>query len=287
MNGTVIRAFARQFARNKPGVAGIVIIIAFLVMALLAPWISPYDPGQMNLLARNKGPTIDHWFGNDEMGRDILSRIIFGARVSLLSAIGAVSIATLLGVPLGLLAGYVGGWTDSLIMRVMDVLLSFPAFLLALGLAAAMEPGLVNAVLAVGIARTPQFVRMVRGLTLSARERDFIQSARAIGVAESVIVSKHLLPNIMGPIVVQATLHVATSILTITGLGFLGIGMDPRTPEWGAMLSSGFSYLRVAPHMSVFPGVFIVLAVLGFNLAGDALRDALDPRMKRYLTANQ
>jgi peptide/nickel transport system permease protein len=273
----------RVFANSHTALAGLAIIVVITLVALFANLLAPFDPNTVNLLLRNHAPTMQHWFGTDELGRDILSRIIYGARISLFAAAAAVVLALFVGVSIGVASGYFGKWLDLVTMRLIDIILSFPAFLLALLIAAILGPGLMNAIVAVAVARVPQFARIARGSTLIAKELDYVRAARAYGCRDGRIIVRHITPNILGPIIVQATLLIATSILTITGLGFLGIGVDPRTPEWGAMLGKGYQYMRSAAHVAVIPGVVVMIAVLGFNWIGDGLRDALDPKMKRFI----
>jgi ABC-type dipeptide/oligopeptide/nickel transport system permease subunit len=227
-----------------------------------------------------EGPSFKHPLGTDELGRSILGRIIHGSRVSLLIAIGVVSVGLLVGVPLGLVSGYYGGKVDFGIQRVTDTMLAFPGFLLALALVAVLGVGLKNTVISVGISMVPLYIRLVRGCALSVKEQVYVEAARAVGTRDVVILLKHILPNVMVPITVQTSLGMGTAILFAAGLGFLGVGVQPPTPEWGAMLGSGRAYLFNAPHVATFPGMAIFLAVLGFNLSGDGLRDVLDPRFK-------
>ncbi len=271
----------RRLVRNRSAVAGGAIVLALVVMAVAAPLVAPYDPIAPSLQDRLCAPSRAHWLGTDDLGRDILSRIIFGARISLQVGILAVALALVIGTSLGLVAGYWGGLADNLIMRVMDVMLAFPSVLLAIAIVAIMGPSLGNAMVAIGIVSIPVYARIVRSSTLQVKANEYVEAARALGAGDARIIARHVLPNCMAPLIVQATLGIATAILDAAGLSFLGLGAQPPTPEWGAMLSGGRAFLRTAPWVTAFPGLAIVLLVMGFNLFGDGLRDALDPRLKR------
>jgi len=271
----------RRLRRNRAAVAGAGIVLLFVALAVLAPVLVPYNPIQGNLDDRLQSFSESHWLGTDELGRDLLSRILYGARVSLQIQIVAVVLALIVGVLLGSLSGYLGGTVDSVIMRCMDVLLAFPGIFLALGIIAALGPGLVNLMFAAGISSIPQFARIVRASILSLKEREFVEAALALGGGSNRIMFRHLLPNCLAPIIVQSTLRMATVLLTASGLSFLGLGVQPPTPEWGAMLSNARSYLIVAPHVATIPGLAIMVVVVGFNLFGDGLRDTLDPRLRQ------
>ncbi len=271
----------RRLRRNRAAVTGAGIVVVFVLLAVLAPALVPFNPIQGDLNDRLQPPSSSHWLGTDELGRDLFSRILFGARVSLQIQIVAVVLALLIGVALGSVGGYLGGHVDNIIMRAMDVLLAFPGIFLALGIIAALGPGLLNLMLAAGISSVPQFARIVRASILSLKEREFVEAARALGGGSNRIVFRHLLPNCLAPIIVQSTLRMATVLLTASGLSFLGLGVQPPTPEWGAMLSNARSYLIVAPHVATIPGVAIMVVVVGFNLFGDGLRDTLDPRLRQ------
>jgi peptide/nickel transport system permease protein len=271
----------RRLRRNRAAVAGAGIVAVFVLLALLAPVLVPFSPIQGDFGDRLQAPGWTHWLGTDELGRDVLSRIIFGARVSLQIQVVAVMLALVVGVTLGAVGGYLGGRVDNLIMRVMDVLLAFPSIFLALGIIAALGPGLFNLMLAAGISSVPQFARIVRASVLALKEREFVEAARALGGGGGRILLRHLLPNCLAPVIVQATLRMATVLLTASGLSFLGLGVQPPTPEWGAMLSNARSYLIVAPHVATIPGLAIMVVVFGFNLFGDGLRDTLDPRLRQ------
>ena len=271
----------RRLRRNRAAVAGAGIVTVFVVLAVLAPVLVPFNPIQGNLDDRLHPPSATHWLGTDELGRDLFSRILFGARVSLQIQIVAVVLALLVGVVLGSVGGYLGGYVDHVIMRAMDVLLAFPGIFLALGIIAALGPGLLNLMLAAGISSVPQFARIVRASVLSLKEREFVEAALALGSGSGRVMFRHLLPNCLAPIIVQSTLRMATVLLTASGLSFLGLGVQPPTPEWGAMLSNARSYLIVAPHVATIPGLAIMVVVVGFNLFGDGLRDTLDPRLRQ------
>jgi peptide/nickel transport system permease protein len=271
----------RQLLRNKVAVAGGLLVLVEIVVALLAPYLAPFDPLDQNLRSTLLPPlTSGHLMGTDDLGRDILSRIIYGARISLLVGVSVVAIATVVGVPVGAAAGY-SRRLDRWISMGVDTLLAFPGILLALAIVAALGPGLINVMIAVGIYSMPMYIRVVRAQVLALKEREFATAARAIGVRETGILFRHILPNCIGPVIVQATINVGTAILSAAALSFLGVGVQPPTPEWGAMLSQSRLYVVIAPHAVTFPGLAIMSVVLGFNLLGDGLRDALDPRFRR------
>ena len=271
---------ARRILRNPIAVAGLAIILGYLFIAAFAPHIAPFDPTAQDL-SRSFAPiSAGNPMGCDEFGRDILSRIIFGARTSLIIQFFSVCIALVVGVFLGALGGYFGGWLDEAIMRVMDVLLAFPGILLAFAIVAMLGPDLRNLIIAIGIYSIPQFARITRGSVISVRQNDYVTAARAIGENQSSIILRYVLPNAISPIIIQTTLRMATVLLTAAGLGFLGLGVQPPEPEWGTMLSNARMYLRSAPMVAVFPGLSIMLVVLGFNFFGDGLQDALNPRLK-------
>ena len=269
-----------KLRRNKAALFGGILILIYVITALLAPMIFPSSPSAPNLSRSLERPSIANPLGTDELGRSILGRVIYGSRVSLLIAVGVVFVGLLVGVPLGLVSGYYGGKVDFVIQRVTDTMLAFPGFLLALGLVAVLGVGLKNTIISVGISMVPIYIRLVRGCTLSVREQTYVEAARAVGTRDRTILLRHILPNVMVPITIQTSLGMGMGILFAAGLGFLGIGVQPPTPEWGAMLGSGRAYLFHAPHVATFPGIAIFLAVLGFNLAGDGLRDVLDPRFR-------
>jgi peptide/nickel transport system permease protein len=269
---------ARQrFCQNRAAVVGLLIVCLFASIAIVAPWATTYDPEQMRLDQKLLEPSTAHLLGTDHLGRDILARLAYGARFSLVMCFAAVAVGVLIGVPLGAISGFYGGWLDLIIQRVIDVLLSFPGFLLALALVAVLGVGIVNVVIAVGLGVVPACVRLVRASTLSIRSREYVEAARAAGAGGASIIVRHVLPNALAPVVIQATLGLGATLLTAAGLGFLGLGVQQPTPEWGSMLGEGRSYIFSNPNLATFPGIAIFLTVLGFNLAGDGLRDALDP----------
>ena len=277
--------FLRAFFSNRLAVFGTAVMAVFVVMAVFAPLVAPYDPLDQNLPEKFDGPSLAHPFGQDELGRDILSRVIYGARISLTAGLAAVAIATAAGTLIGLVAGFFGRWPDSVLMRLMDVILAFPSILLAIVVVSVLGPSLPNAMLAIGIVFVPQIARVVRSAVISVRERDYIEAERALGASNAQIVVSGVLPNSMAPLVVQSTLTLATAILDIAALSFLGLGARAPTPEWGAMLTdafrSGFGVFVQGQHAIIFPGIAIALAVLAVNFIGDGLRDALDPRRMR------
>lgn len=270
----------RRLLKSKIGLAGLIMIIILLLVAIFAPYIAPYEPNKQNILLRYQAPSAKHWLGTDEMGRDILSRVIYGSRISLQVGLISISLALLIGVTLGLMAGYYGGLIDMLVMRLMDIMLAFPAILLAVAIVAILGPQLQNAMIAIAIINIPRFARIIRSSTLSIKESEFIKAARVLGAKDFRIITKHLFPNALAPLIVQTTLSIATAILEAAALSFLGLGAQPPTPEWGAMLTDARSALQKAPWVATFPGLAIIFGVLGFNLLGDGLRDALDPKMK-------
>ncbi|HSI97990.1 MAG TPA: ABC transporter permease [Gaiellaceae bacterium] len=275
----------RRLVRNPGAIVGFGLVSLFVLTAALAPLIAPYDPREQNLdLLRGAccpGPSADHWFGVDALGRDEFSRIVYGARFSLLIGVVSVTVGVTFGLILGATAGFFGGIIDTLIMRLMDIMLSIPGLLMAIGIAALLGPGLVSIMLAIGVINIPIFARLLRGSVLGQKENDFVLAARAIGVPKRRILVSHILPNAISPVIVAATLALATAIIDAAALGFLGLGpQDPSTPEWGTMLSDTVRYLQTAPHLALFPGVAIVISVLGFNLIGDGLREALDPKLR-------
>ena len=270
----------RRLKRNRAAIVGGVIVLLFVAIALLAPLIAPFDPNEGDLSQRLKPPGHEHLLGTDALGRDLLSRVIYGARISLQIQVVSVLIALVIGTLLGMIGGYYGGKFDHLIMRLMDILLAFPGIFLAISIIAVLGPGLVNLMLAAGIYSIPQFARIVRGSILTLKEKEFIEAARAVGEKDINILFRYLLPNSMAPIIIQTTLRMATVLLTASGLSFLGLGVQPPTAEWGAMLSNARAYLITAPHVATVPGLAIMLVVMGFNLFGDGLRDSLDPRLR-------
>ena len=272
-----------RLVRNPGAIIGFLFVSAFVVAAVFAPVIAPYGPldqAKAGVLDAQP-PSREYWFGLDELGRDEFSRVIYGARYSLMIGVVSVAVGLSIGAVLGAIAGYVGGFVDSVIMRLMDVMLSVPGLLLAIGIVAALGQGLWQIMVAVGVANVPIFARLLRGSILSQKEADFVLAARAIGVPRRSILASHILPNAISPVIVQGTLALATAIIDVAGLGFLGLGpQDPATPEWGTMLAGSDRYLQSAPYLALIPGTAIVVSVLGFNLIGDALREALDPRLR-------
>lgn len=271
----------RRLKKNPMAMIGLVILVVLTFCALFAEFITPYGYAKQSLMSAYESPSWQHWFGTDEFGRDIFSRIIFGARISLTIGFIAVGFGVMVGGTLGAVSGYYGGKIDSLIMRFMDVLLSVPEILLAIAIAAALGPGMFNLMIAVGISSTPNYARMVRGVVLSLRDQEFVEAARAVGSSDFFIIFKHILPNCMAPLIVQATLGVGSAIFTAAGLSFIGLGIQPPAPEWGGMLANGRSYIRDYAYMTIFPGISIMITVLAMNFLGDGLRDALDPKLKR------
>jgi peptide/nickel transport system permease protein len=275
----------RRLLRNPGAILGAIFVAAFVIAAVFAPLLAPFDPKEQNLLliARGccPGPSADHWLGVDLLGRDVYSRILYGARFSLMIGVVSVAIGLSVGLVLGALAGYVGGIVDTLIMRMMDVMLAIPGLLFAIGIVAMLGAGLYQIMVAVGVVNIPIFARLLRGSVLAQRENDFVLAARAVGVRRPAILFSHILPNAISPVIVQGTLAMATAIIDVAGLGFLGLGpQDPATPEWGTMLTDVNEYLQTAPFLAIVPGVAIVVSVLGFNLIGDGLREALDPKLR-------
>ncbi|KNB72088.1 nickel transporter permease [Brevibacillus reuszeri] len=269
-----------RFKKNKRALFGFWMVILCLVVAVLAKWIAPYDPIEQNMEIMLEGPSWSHPFGTDEFGRDIFSRIIHGTQISLMTGFVGVLIAVVIGVALGTISGYFGGLADSMIMRIMDIFMAFPSFLLALAIVSVLGPGMVNVMIAIGIFSVPTFARLSRSSVIAIKDKEYIEAVKAMGGSHFHIIIKHVIPNSIAPIIVLSTMRIATAIITAAGLSFLGMGAQPPTPEWGAMLSTGREYLRVAPHVSTMPGLAIMFLVLGFNMLGDGLRDALDPKMK-------
>lgn len=269
----------KHLKRNKGAIVGASILLFFILISVFAPLLAPFPIEQMKMESRFQSPSAEHWLGTDEFGRDILSRMMHGGRVSLMMGLVAVSIAGIIGVFLGVVSGYYRK-LDIYIMQVMDILLAFPSLLLAIAIIAVLGVGLTNAMIAVAISVIPSYVRVVRGAVLSIREKEYIEAVKALGVSDIKIIGKHILPNVLSPVIVLSTLQFGTSILAAASLSFLGLGAQPPTPEWGAMAYVGKSFLLDAWWMSLFPGLAIMLVVLGFNMLGDGLRDALDPRLK-------
>lgn len=269
----------RQVSRNRFAMIGFVILILMAIVAIFAPFIAPFDPVQMNLTGGLKPPSAEHWLGTDKLGRDILSRLIYGARISLVVGFIVEGIAVTLGVTLGAIAGYFGGLIDNIIMRLVDLLMAFPFLILCIAIVAVIGPGLTNMMLVLGSVVWVDFARIVRGMVLSVKEQEYIVAARVIGARNGRIIFRHVLPNCLGVIIVQATFGIATAILAASSLSYLGMGAQPPTPEWGAMLSEAREFMRRLPMMTIAPGLVIMITVLAINFVGDALRDAFDPRV--------
>jgi peptide/nickel transport system permease protein len=276
----VWRDALNRLLRHRLGMFGATIVVILIFTALFGPYLAPYEPNAIDFSVRFSGPTIAHPLGADDFGRDTLSRIMHGARVSLQVGIIAVSIAATVGTLLGLVAGYAGRIIDEIIMRAMDILFAFPAILLAIAILAALGRGIANAMIAIGVVYIPIFARIARGAVLSVRNEEFVEAARAIGARDSRILFRHIFPNALAPLIVETTLSLAFAILAEAALSFFGLGTQPPDPSWGRMLSEGRAYFRQSPWMGVFPGLAIMLTVMGFNFLGDGLRDALDPRLK-------
>jgi peptide/nickel transport system permease protein len=275
----------RRLIRNPGAIVGFGLVALFVLTAIFASLIAPYDPRDqdLSLIADGccPGPSADHWFGVDDLGRDQFSRVVYGARYSLLIGVVAVSVGVSIGIVLGAFSGFFGGRTDTVIMRLMDIMLSVPGLLMAIGIAAMLGAGLGSVMIAIGVVNIPIFARLLRGSVLGQKGADFVLAARAVGVPRRTILVSHILPNAISPIIVAATLALATAIIDAAGLGFLGLGpQDPSTPEWGTMLTNTVRYLQTAPHLALIPGLAIVVSVLGFNLIGDGLREALDPKLR-------
>src|SRR5258706_2804965 len=260
--------------------AGLFIVLFFILAALFAPWIAPYDPLETSWSAVRKAPSLAYLFGTDEIGRDVLSRVIWGTRASLLAGVVSVSISLALGVPVGMLAGYAGGWLDGILSRITDAMLACPFLILAIALAAFLGPSLSNAMIAIGISATPVFIRLARAQVLAAKSEDYVEAARALGNSHLRIVLRHIFPNIVAPLIVQATLAIAAAVIAEASLSFLGLGQQPPAPSWGSMLNNARNYVDQAPWMAIWPGLSIFLLVLSFYPFGAGLRDALDPRHK-------
>jgi peptide/nickel transport system permease protein len=271
---------ARQFWRNRSAVVGLAVLVAVVLAALFAPYVSPYDPIETNFRARYQPPSMAHPMGTDRVGRDVSTRILYGARISLRVGLVAVSIAALLGTAIGLVAGYYRGWVDEVLMRFIDVVMAMPSILLAIAIVFALGPSLFNVMIAIGIATMPNYARVVRASVLSAREHVYVEAARASGMGDARIIVKHILPNVFAPVLVLGTLGLGSAILSVAALSFLGLGAAPPTPEWGILISDGRDALGSAWWISTFPGLAIGVVVLAVNLVGDGLRDALDPRMR-------
>ena len=278
-SGPWLRAW-RRLRRRRGAMLGLAVVLMFVVLALFAQWIAPLDPVATSWSAIRKAPSAEHWLGTDEIGRDVLSRVIWGTRASLLAGVISVSISLMLGVPIGLAAGFLGGFVDGLISRITDAFLACPFLILAIALAAFLGPSLTNAMIAIGVSATPIFVRLTRAQVINVKVEDYVEAARAVGNSPLRIAVRHVMPNILAPLIVQATLAIAAAVIAEASLSFLGLGQQPPAPSWGSMLNTAKNYIDNAPWMAIWPGVSIFLLVLSFNLLGDGLRDALDPRQR-------
>jgi peptide/nickel transport system permease protein len=270
----------RRFRRNKGAVFGLGVFVGIVFMALFADFIAPYNPLEQNYARIMEGPSADHWLGTDSFGRDMLSRIIYGARIALIVGILAVLLAMVIGVTLGLISGYYGGIIDTVVMRLMDGVFAFPILILAIALMAVMGFGVRNVIIAVAVVSIAPFARVTRGDVLAVREEPYIEAARLAGIGNAAIIFRHVLPNALAPIIVQGALRVSAAIITEAGLSFLGLGPQPPTPVWGSMIAEGRNFIIMAPHISTFPGIALMITVVGLNLLGDGLRDTLDPKLK-------
>lgn len=271
-------AILRTLWRDGWTVFGGIVVVAFILMAIFAPWIAPEEPTRGSILTRLQGPSAEHWFGTDGLGRDLFSRIVYGSRLSAIVGLLAVVVSGGIGVFLGAIAGYFEGWTDTVIGRLVDTLLAFPGILLAILVLAVLGPGLTSVIIAVGIFGIPTYARVVRGTVLSVKRLDYVEAAAALGARHPTILWRHVLMNSWAPIIVLTSLNFGTAVLTAAALSFLGVGVQPPSPEWGAIIAEGRQYIRVGPHITTITGLFIFVTVLGFNLLGDGLRDALDPK---------
>ncbi|MEG0473976.1 MAG: ABC transporter permease subunit, partial [Solibacillus sp.] len=270
------KTFMKRLLKNKAAVIGGLVILFIILVGIIGPFLMKTDPNAQDILNKLQPPSKEHWFGTDNFGRDIFTRIVFGTKLTLKVGFLSVLIGGVVGIVLGIVSGYYGGIIDTFIMRVMDVLLAFPGMLLALAIVSVLGGSLTNVIIAIGIFSVPAFARIVRGSTLQVKKLEYIDAVRALGASDGRIIFRHILPNIMSPIIVQATMRIATAILTASGLAFIGLGAQPPASEWGAMLSDGRAYMHNASHMVLFPGMMIVIVVLAFNIFGDGLRDALD-----------
>jgi ABC-type dipeptide/oligopeptide/nickel transport system permease subunit len=276
-----LRRWWRRFARNRGAVFGLAVLVVIVLMSVFAPLLAPYDPLAQGVGPALQRPSLDHWAGTDSFGRDLLSRIIYGARIALIVGVVSVALAMLIGVTLGLTAGYYGGWLDIVVMRVMDGLFAFPIIILAIAMMAIMGFGVLNVTIAVAVGFIAPFARVTRADVLAVKEEPYVEAARLAGVSSPAVIFRHVLPNVMAPIIVQAALRVSGAIITESGLSFLGLGPPPPNPVWGSMIAEGRNFIVMAPHVSTFPGIALMLAIVGLNLLGDGLRDTLDPRLRR------
>jgi peptide/nickel transport system permease protein len=276
-----LRRWWRRFARNRGAVFGLGVLVVIVLMSVFAPLLAPYDPVAQGVGPALERPSLDHWAGTDSFGRDLLSRIIYGARIALVVGVVSVVLAMVIGVSLGLAAGYYGGWLDIVVMRVMDGLFAFPIIILAIAMMAIMGFGVLNVIIAVAVGFIAPFARVTRADVLAVKEEPYVEAARLAGVASRAVIIRHVLPNVMAPIIVQAALRVSGAIITESGLSFLGLGPPPPNPVWGSMIAEGRNFIVMAPHVSTFPGIALMLTIVGLNLLGDGLRDTLDPRLRR------
>lgn len=276
-----LRRWWRRFARNRGAVFGLAVLVVIVLMSVFAPVMAPYDPLAQGVGPALQRPSLEHWAGTDSFGRDLMSRIIYGARIALVVGVVSVALAMLIGVSLGLAAGYYGGWLDIVVMRVMDGLFAFPIIILAIAMMAIMGFGVLNVIIAVAVGFIAPFARVTRADVLAVKEEPYVEAARLAGVSSPAVIIRHVLPNVMAPIIVQAALRVSGAIITESGLSFLGLGPPPPNPVWGSMIAEGRNFIVMAPHVSTFPGIALMLAIVGLNLLGDGLRDTLDPRLRR------
>jgi len=279
---TEIRQVWRHLRRNRMAMIGLAILTLFIICAIFAPLLTPYDPIKLDLGNALQPPSTENLLGTDWQGRDVLTRILHGGRISLAIGFLSVSIGLLVGIPVGALSGYFGGKFDLFVQRLIDIMIAFPGILLAIVVVTILGVGVERVMIAVGIASIPIYTRLVRGSVLSVKEEGYVAAAKSLGIGDARIIVRHIMPNCLGPIIVQSTFQIATAILWAAGLGFLGLGAQPPDPEWGLMLSRGREYMRAAHYLTTYPGLAILLMVLGFNLLGDGLRDALDPRSRKY-----
>jgi ABC-type dipeptide/oligopeptide/nickel transport system permease subunit len=275
-----VRLALRQLRRSRLALPGLAIVMVFVICGVFAPLIAPYDPYRTDLMNVLMPPSAEHWFGTDELGRDLFSRVVYGARISLMEGVFSVGLAMAVGVPIGIVSGYIGGRTDAVVMRLIDVLLAFPGVLLAIVIISVLGPGLTNAIIAVAVYTIPIFARLSRGSTLVVKDEPYVEAARAAGLSDLRILARHIFPNISATLFVMMTLRVAISILTAASLSFLGLGAQAPLPEWGAMLSNARNAMLIAPHVALFPGLAIILLVFGLNLFQDGLRQVLDPKLQ-------
>lgn len=280
MKHSNINMFYYMFLKNKKAVFGLIVLIVIILCAIFANFIAPFSFDEQNLQNAFMPPSLEHWFGTDEFGRDIFSRVIYGSRQSLFIGIASVAFSTIIGGLLGLISGYSGGIIDSIIMRIMDIILSIPSMLLAISVVAALGPSIRNLLFAIGISKIPNYARIMRASVMSVKDMEYIEAARILGVSNKEIVFKDILPNSLSPLIVQVTVGVAFAILTAASMSFLGLGIQPPTPEWGAMISTAKNYIRDYPYMTIFPGITTMITILSLNLLGDGLRDALDPKLR-------